>query len=91
MKNMPYRETSVREAVLKVLDAIEPKSMSEEQLLVEVNRAIVPAVGKAEFDDAINFLCAVKKWIRSTPGQMDDQLTEWFITRDGQNVLRKSV
>lgn len=85
----PHRDSSIREAILKVLDAIEPKSMSEDQLLVEINRAIVPEVGKAEFDDNLNFCAAVKHWVRSKPRDLDETVTEWFITRDGHNVLRQ--
>lgn len=83
-----YRDRTIRDRLLQVLDATSPQALPEAQLLIEVNHALRPEVDKAEFDDAVNFLC-VKKFIRSRTSALDDQIVEWFITEEGQNLINQ--
>jgi hypothetical protein len=82
------RMKEIRLTILQVLDAAGvDRAMSEEQLFAKLNLIIAPAVARAEFDDAVNWLAAVKHFIRSTPDLLDADITRWLLTEAGRNQL----
>jgi len=84
----PTRETAVRERILKALDAADPNALPEYEVLDAINRGLRPQAGKAEFDDAMNWL-VIKGLIRSKPSTLDEAVTCWYLTDAGENALKK--
>jgi hypothetical protein len=88
MKTDSTRTEEIRETILELLDCADPHAMREPQLFDKLNRALVPPVGQAEFDDAIAWLNS-KDFIHSRDGRLDDSVTHWLITDLGRNQLDK--
>jgi hypothetical protein len=81
------RSTNVRQAILNILEHCQPFALPESQLVVELNGAVRPPVGRAEFDDEILFL-QTRGYITTVPDLLDDRLVKWTITEAGMAMLR---
>jgi hypothetical protein len=85
---MSMRSTNIRRAILDILEHCQPFALPESQLALELNAAIRPPAGKAEFDEEMLFL-QTRGFIASVPDPLDDDLIKWSITEPGMAMLRK--
>lgn len=81
------RSTNIRRALLDILERAQPYALPESQLTVELNGAIRPPAGKAEFDEEILFL-HIRGYITTVPDPLDDHSVKWAITESGSTMLR---
>jgi hypothetical protein len=88
MKTDPYRDAQIRKLILTALDAAADTPMAE-GVLFEAGK-LMPGVelGRAEFDEALNWL-VVGDHIKSQPWDLDRSITTWFITPRGKALLKK--
>ena len=82
------RPLTIRKATLEILERADPYALPEDQLLIELNTALRPPVGKAEFYDALLFL-NTRKHIITIPDNIDDTLVKWAISETGKTLLRQ--
>ena len=82
------RDQSITRGILAVLERAEPFALPEAQLLIELNGALRPPVGQAEFDERMLFL-NTRKHIVTVPDNLDENLVKWTITETGKSVLRQ--
>jgi hypothetical protein len=82
------RATTIRRTILDILERAQPYALPESQLVVELNGALRPAAGAAEFDEQILFLQS-RRYITTVPDPLDDQLVKWAITEAGLTMLRQ--
>jgi hypothetical protein len=82
------RATIIRRTILDILERAQPYALPESQLVVELNGALRPAAGSAEFDQEILFL-QIRRYITTVPDPLDDQLVKWAITEAGLTMLRQ--
>jgi hypothetical protein len=81
------REDEVRIKIMQIINAVEPLSISEKQIAETLDMKLVPPVGKGEFDDAINWLCAFKHFIRTVPDRVNEHRIRWAQTNAGHDWL----
>jgi len=78
----------VRRAILEILERAEPYALPERQLKIEINSALRPPVGDAEFDDALCFIS--RRGLAATvPDPLDEQNVKWTISEPGKALLRQ--
>jgi hypothetical protein len=82
------RATNIRRSILDILERCQPFALPESQLTVELNAAIRPPAGNAEFDEEMLFL-QTRGFITNVPDPLDDQLVKWAITEAGSAMLRR--
>jgi hypothetical protein len=82
------RATNIRGTILDILERAQPYALPESQLVVELNGALRPAVGSAEFDEQVLFL-QTRRYITTVPDPLDDLLVKWAITEAGLAMLRQ--
>jgi hypothetical protein len=82
------RSTTIRRALLEILERAQPYALPEQQLIVELNGSIRPPAGKAEFDEEILFL-QVRGYITTVPDSLDENLVKWAVTEAGRTTLRQ--
>jgi len=82
------RAANIRRTVLDILERATPYALSESQLAVELNGAVRPPAGRAEFDEEILFL-QIRRYITTVPDPLDDHLIKWAITEAGRTMLRQ--
>jgi hypothetical protein len=82
------RAHTVRKAVLEILEGANPYAMPEKQLHTEIDGAVRPPVGQAEFDETILFLQS-RKAIATVPDGLDPENVKWTITEVGKTLLRE--
>jgi hypothetical protein len=82
------RSTTIRRAILEILERAQPYALPEQQLIVELNGSIRPPAGKAEFDEEILFL-QVRGYIATVPDSLDESLIKWAVTEAGRTTLRQ--
>ena len=82
------RASNIRRTVLDILERAQPYALSESQLAVELNGAVRPPAGRAEFDEEILFL-QIRGYIATIPDPLDDRLIKWAITEAGRTMLRQ--
>jgi hypothetical protein len=82
------RSTTIRRALLEILERAQPYALPEQQLIVELNGSIRPPAGKAEFDEEILFL-QVRGYITTVPDSLDENLVKWAVTEAGRTMLRQ--
>jgi len=82
------RATTIRRTILDVLERAEPYALPEGQLMVEINGAVRPPAGQAEFDEEILYLQS-RRYVTTVPDPLDDQLVKWAITEAGRAMLRQ--
>ncbi len=75
-------------AILSTLENADPYALPEAQLLIEINGALRPPVGQAEFDEALMFLSS-NHFIVTVPNRLDANLVKWTITEAGKSVARQ--
>jgi len=82
------RSTTIRRAILEILERAQPYALPEEQLIVELNGTVRPPAGKGEIDGEILFL-QVRGYITTVPDSLDEDLVKWAITESGRATLRQ--
>lgn len=82
------RSTTIRRAILEILERAQPYALPEQQLIVELNGFIRPPAGKAEIDEEILFL-QVRGYITTVPDSLDENLVKWAVTEAGRTTLRQ--
>ena len=81
------RPSNIRRAVLEILERAQPFALPEGQLHTELNGAVRPRAGKAEFAEMLLFL-RTREFITTVPDPLDDQMVKWAITEAGLTMLR---
>ena len=82
------RTTNLRRAILDILERAQPYALPESQLKIELNGAVRPPAGDAEFDEEILFL-QTRAYIATVPDPLDDNFVKWAITEAGMTMLRQ--
>ena len=82
------RAINLRKAILDILERAQPYALPESQMKVELNGAVRPPAGDAEFDEEMLFL-RTRGYIATVPDPLDDNLVKWAITEAGMTMLRQ--
>lgn len=82
------RNLTLRKAILEILERAQPFALPEEQLKIELNGAVRPPAGDAEFDEQIAYLQG-QRFIATVADPLDEQNVKWTITEPGKATLRQ--
>jgi hypothetical protein len=82
------RSTTLRRALLDILERAQPYALPENQLIVELNGVVRPPSSRAEFDEELLFL-QTRGYVATVPDPLDDHLVKWAITEAGMAMLRQ--